>query len=91
MADYPYDGKGSNGVGTLGPLVDGRTTVELSEFRIPHLQIIPGLDALLMGVAQVPFSDDPLTHFMPDLPNNAVCELPVHLHLHGGERPVCPL
>ena len=161
FAEYPYDGKGSDGVGTLGPVVDGRATVEFSEFQIPPLQFIPGLDAirveiephglsgeidfctgridldfdstftpfmgdrkvtslsvvttittdtstgfsqnvtgerldrwgdaLLVGVAQVPLTDDPLTNFMLDLPNDAVCELPVHLHFHGGERPLCPL
>ena len=42
FAEYPYDGKGSDGVGTLGPVVDGRATVEFSEFRIPPLQFIPG-------------------------------------------------
>lgn len=161
FAEYPYDGKGSNGVGTLGPVVDGRATVDFSQIQIPPLQFIPGLDAirveiephglsgeidfctgrieldfdstftpfigdrevtslsvvttittdtstgfsqtvtgerldrwgdaLLVGAAQVPLTDDPLTNLMLDLPNDAVCELPVHLHFHGGERPVCPL
>jgi hypothetical protein len=160
FAEYPYDGKGSDGVGALGPVVDGRATVEFSDFQIPPLQFIPGVDAVrveiephslsgeidfctgqidldfdstftpfmgdremtslsvittittdtstgfsrnvtgerldrwgdahLVGVAQVPLSDDPFTNFMLDLPNDAVCELPVHLHFHGGERPVCP-
>jgi hypothetical protein len=160
FVEYPYDGKGSDGVGALGPVVDGRAAVEFSQFRIPHLQIIPGLDdirveiephslsgeidfcsgrieldfdstftsfmgdrevtsmaivttittetstgfsqtvdgermdrwgdARLVGVAKVPLTDDPLTNFMLGLPNDAVCELPVHLHFHGGDRPACP-
>jgi hypothetical protein len=47
-------------------------------------------DARLVGVAVVPLTEDPLTNFMLGLPNDAVCELPVHLHFHGGERPTCP-
>jgi len=159
FAEYPYDGKGSDGIGRLGPVVDGRATVDFSQFQIPHLQLIPGLDSMrvevephslsgeidfctgqieldfdstftsimgdrevtsmkvetkittetstgssqtvtgrrldrwgdarLVGVAVVPLTEDPLTNFMLGLPNDAVCELPVHLHFHGGERPAC--
>ena len=50
FAEYPYDGKGSNGVGSLGPIVDGRAPVEFSQFRIPHLQLLPGLDVVRVEV-----------------------------------------
>jgi len=46
-------------------------------------------DAHLAGVAIVPETSDPLINFMLGLPNDAVCELPVHLDFLGGERPVC--
>jgi hypothetical protein len=48
-------------------------------------------DALVVGAAQVPLSDEPVANFIPGLPNDAAWELPVHLHFHGGERLLCPL
>jgi hypothetical protein len=165
LAPFDYDGKGSNGVGRLGPVVDGRVSVDFSQFQIPHLQMIPGLDSIrveieprslsgeidfctgridtgrieldfdstftsivgerevtslsvvttittdtstgfthtvtgerldrwgdagLVGVAKVPETDDLMTNLILNLPNDAVCELPVHLHFHGGKRPRCP-
>jgi hypothetical protein len=160
LPPFAYDGKGSDGVGRLGPVVDGRATVEFSQVQIPPLQMIPGWNALrveiephslsgeidfctgqieldfdatfnsfmryrevvslsvkttittetstgfshtvtgerldrwgdarLVGVAKVPRTDDAVTNLLLDLANDAVCELPVHLHFHGGERPTCP-
>lgn len=160
FVDYPYDGAGSNGVGKLGPVEDGRATVEFSDFVIPPMQVVPGSDeilieitahrlsgvidfctgfveldydatftpfvgneemtsisvvttittetssgysqivsgerldrwgdALLVGVARVPPTDDFWTNLVLDLPNDAVCQLPVHLDFLGGERPRCP-
>ena len=160
FAEYPYDGAGSDGVGELGAVVDGRATVEFSAFEIPPMQVIPGSDeirieitphelsgvidfctglmqldydatftpfvgneemtsisvvttittetssgysqtvsgerldrwgdALLVGVAKVPPTDDFWIDLILDLPNDAVCQLPVHLDFLGGGRPLCP-
>jgi len=46
-------------------------------------------DALLVGVAKVPLTDDFMTNLMLNLPTDAACELPVHLDFLGGERPNC--
>lgn len=160
FAEFPYDGKGSDGVGALRSLGDGIATVEFSQFSVPPLQFIPGSDrirveiephqlagqihfctsridldfdatftpvmdenertsmsvvttittetssgysktvtgerldrwgdALLVGVAKVPKTGDPMIDWMLGLPNDAVCELPVHLDFTGGSRPTCP-
>jgi len=50
----------------------------------------PWGDAYLVGVAKVPLTEDPLINMMLGLPNDAVCQLPVHLDFPGGLRPPCP-
>jgi hypothetical protein len=47
-------------------------------------------DALLVGVAKVPPTDDFWIDLILGLPNDAVCQLPVHLDFLGGGRPLCP-
>jgi len=47
-------------------------------------------DATLAGVARVPATGDPLIDRMLGLPNDAVCQLPVHMDFPGGMRPPCP-
>jgi hypothetical protein len=160
FAEYPYDGDGSNGIATLGPVVSGRANVEFAGFEIPPMQVIPGSDEIrieitahklsgsidfctgrmeldfdatftpfvgkdemtslsivttittetstgysrsitgerldrwgnahLVGVAKVPVTDDFLINLLLGLPNDAVCQLPVHLDFLGGVRPPCP-
>jgi hypothetical protein len=41
-------------------------------------------------VAKVPPADDFWIDLILDLPNDAVCQLPVHLDFLGGGRPLCP-
>jgi len=159
FAEFPYDGKGSDGIGKLEVIGDGRASVEFSEFHVPPLQFIPGFDdirieitphrlsgfidfctglveldfdatftpwlgnrsstsisivttittetsagfsktvtgerldkwgdALLVGVAKVPPTGDPLIDGLLDLPNDAVCRLPVHIDVEGGGRAAC--
>ena len=50
LPPFAYDGKGSDGVGRLGPVVDGRAPVEFSQFQIPTLQMIPGWNALRVEI-----------------------------------------
>lgn len=160
IAEFPYDGKGSDGVGALQSVAGGIATVEFSQFAIPPLRFFPWSDririeiephqligrmdfctgrldldfdatftpvmdenemtsisvvttittetssgysrtvtgerldrwgdALLVGVAKVPETGDPMIDWMLGLPNDAVCELPVHLDFTGGSRPTCP-
>lgn len=159
FAEFPYDGKGSDGMGRIGPVRNGIAQVVFGDFVVPDLQFIPGLDAIrieitphsltgevdfccgrvdldfdatftpvmgetqmtsisvattittetsigfsqsrtgerldrwgdatLVGVAKVPLTEDPFINFMLSLPNDAVCELPVHLDFLGGSRPAC--
>ncbi len=160
VAEFPYDGRGSDGVGTLVPERDGTASIEFFDFHVPPLQFVQGFDgimidivphslsgridmctgridldfdatftpcigsqrmtsisivttittetsagythslvgerlnmwgdALLVGVAKVPPTGDPAIDMLLDLPNDALCRLPVHLDFVGGEPPACP-
>ena|GEM_PF-2761621 len=51
---YPYDGHGSNGIGTITDNNNGVLSVSFADFAVPVMQFIPGLD--IMGVRIEPNS-----------------------------------
>lgn len=51
---YPYDGHGSDGIGTITDINNGVLSVTFADFVVPIMQFIPGLD--IMGVRIEPNS-----------------------------------